>query len=102
MLEQASGGPAAKFSQSFHGFATRIQGFATKRNALAQEIPLATQAKRFGKFVFFFKPCGYYSKTPERRTLAIGAPYLGKFDEPDEKKNGCHITVHTSVRKPKT
>ena len=29
---------------SSHGFATRVHGFATKTNALAREIPPATQA----------------------------------------------------------
>ena len=31
--------------QSSHGFVTRVHGFATKTNALAREIPPATQAK---------------------------------------------------------
>ena len=40
--------PRVKFNltlhQSSHGFATRVHGFATKRKALAREIPPATQA----------------------------------------------------------
>ena len=38
--ERARGGAAI----SSHGFATRVNGFATKTKALAREIPSATQA----------------------------------------------------------
>ena len=33
--------------QSFHGFATRVHGFASKTKALAREIPPASQATRW-------------------------------------------------------
>ena len=49
--EFASGEAASEFNstlhQSSHGFATRVLGFATKANALAREIPTATQAKAY-------------------------------------------------------
>ena len=40
----ASGKAASEIHQSFHNFATRVHGFATKTKALAREIPPGTQA----------------------------------------------------------
>ena len=47
MCEPASGD--STLHQSSHGFATRVNGFATKTKALAREIPPATQATSMPK-----------------------------------------------------
>ena len=54
--EFASGEAASEFNstlyQPSHGFATSVHGFATKTNALACEIPPATQASVYIVYVF--------------------------------------------------
>ena len=82
MRERASGGPSqakpARNHQSSHSFATRVHGFATKTNALAHEIPPATQASKQRLFVFVWTENILKTEFFENNDVKI---YLCEFSE---------------------